>query len=116
MISNAKRRTESKPLLKKLEILNVKQIHIFKVQDYMFKFLNNKLPSLFNTMFIYNSSIHSYCTRQHSNFHLPKCKTDLRLNSFRYTSVKIYNELVNLLNYKKKSFKKSLKIYLIERM
>ena len=113
IITSSKWSASSKPLFEKHNMLNVFQLHIFKIQMYMFKFINRKLPLVFNQMYVLNSSIYMYNTRQQSKFHLPKCQLDLCLKSYRYTSVKYYNTFESHLNYTTKQFKRQLKQYLL---
>ena len=114
LISNAKYLASTAPLFEKHKLLNIFQLHIYKNQIYMFKFVNNKLPAIFNYMFVRNSTVHSINTRQKDKFHMPKCKTDLSLHSFRYTSVKYFNMFETKVDYTKNSFKKILKLHLLQ--
>ena len=59
----------------------------------MYKFHNHMLPDLFENVFILNSSIHSYETRQSANYKLPLCTSNLRKNTIFFNGPKIWNAL-----------------------
>ena len=53
----------SSPLFKSLEIINCFGLVIFLIAIFMYKFLNQLLPSAFQSFFLKVDKIHSYNTR-----------------------------------------------------
>ena len=49
------------------------------------------LPDIFNNAFLLRSSIHD--TRNASSFHVPKCRTNIRLFSFQFQGPLFFNSL-----------------------
>ena len=45
---------------------------------YVYKVMNNLVPSFFVNIFTVNSAIHNYNTRQKNNLHIPSCHTKVR--------------------------------------
>ena len=75
IISNMPWRAHISPLFDHLKILPLHKIYIYKIGTLMFKYSQDLLPSIFDDVFIKNSQIHSYNTRQ--LFHVPlitRCK------------------------------------------
>ena len=60
---------------------------------YVFKFHNEILPSLFNTMFQTNSFFHAYATRARNNLRVPFCYTTIRSHSIRLTGAHEWNAI-----------------------
>ena len=73
IICASKFNSHSEPLFKSLNLLKVEDI--FKCQSLKFynKHINKKLLLYFSDMFISNSSIHDYNTRQQDLIHAPCC-------------------------------------------
>ena len=61
MIAGAKRNSHSEPLFKELKILKLDQLHTLATQTFMYKFIHDKLPRIFNIFF--TESRHSHATR-----------------------------------------------------
>ena len=93
------------PLFKSLELLPVFSVYTLRCQMFIHNYFIGKIPSIFNDMFVKNSTIHNYSTRQADLFHLPQCKRELSLRSFKYVSLKRCNELSSKIDYNKKEFK-----------
>ena len=64
----------------------------------MFKILNGLTPPCLSEMFTHSASFHDYGLRSsRMNLALPKSRTDFYRNSFAFTGVKIWNDLLNSL-------------------
>ena len=72
LICHKKKHESSAPLFEKLNLLHISEIYIYTVQLFVYKFHHNCLPEIFDNFFIKNRDIHSYNTRQHNLFHVPK--------------------------------------------
>ena len=59
----------------------------------MYKYTNNLLPNSFQKIFILNSTIHSYPTRNSSNFHLVNPKLLIAQKSIRHHGPDLWNLL-----------------------
>ena len=93
-IVKADYRAHSSPLLKKLELLKVTDIHCFQTAFFMFKFSQFQLPCKFNDYFSHVSSVHQYITRNSAlAFMLPFCRTTMRQKCIRYQGPFIWNNL-----------------------
>ena len=85
--------THSKPLFKKLEILNVYQLHQLCICCFMYELVNGTLP---HSIIEYCSFIqHKYRTRQREkhNLYIPKVKTTKGKFSISYKGSSLRNNL-----------------------
>ncbi len=102
------------PLFKKLNLLKISDLSRFQSAVFMHKFSANQLPSSFNHYFTSNSSIHTYSTRQASNYHLFYANTSIRKKSIATSGPKLWKALPD--NIKNASslalFKRKLKLHL----
>ena len=119
VIAGAKRNSHSEPLFKELKILKLDQLHTLATQTFMYKFIHDKLPRIFNTFF--TESRHSHATRL-------KTATDTLLRrpndldkgvgtrSIRYRGVLCHNFFSPLISYNMSfpTYKTHLKRYLLE--
>ena len=82
IVNNSTYDANTGPIFKKLELLKLHDIHLFELGFFMFSFKNSILPSKFNNLFLMNSQIHNYNTRNAHSFRLPLCRTNTRLFQF----------------------------------
>ena len=83
----------SRPLFFKLNVLNVYDIHKFKIALLMF-LVNLKLaPETIANLFKYNFEYHQYNTRSSSKFHYTAASNNLLLRSFKHVGPRIWNNL-----------------------
>ena len=81
IVFNKDKLTHSKPLFKNLNALNVYQINIYQLLNFMHKFINNQIPSIFSD-FIKRPN-HKYPTNfSQSSFYLKRYS----LNSTNYST------------------------------
>ena len=59
----------------------------------IFQYKTRVLPDTFNNTFLLRHQIHGYNTRNASSFHVPKCRTNIRLFSFWYQGPLFFNSL-----------------------
>jgi len=93
VITASKFNSHSEPLFKALNLLKVEDI--FKSQSLKFyhKHVNDKLPSYFSDMFISNSSVHNYRTRQHNRIHVPPARTSQARHCVRHLIPNLLSEI-----------------------
>ena len=106
----------SRPLFFKLNVLNVYDIHKFKIALLMF-LVNLKLApeTIIANLFKYNFEYHQYNTRSSSKFHYTAASNNLLLRSFKHVGPRIWNSLnSNIVACKSMCiFKKNLKQNLV---
>ena len=115
-ICNIPARSHTDPLFFKHKILKIKDLYSFQLGQFMYKFNNNSLPVIFDSMFLKNQSFHNYPTRQSNEFHLPRVRTLLAQNTFLYSGPKFWNSLHNEIKNARSlsSFKYKLKALLLK--
>ena len=89
IITNSSRLSHSAPLFKQLSILPVYDINNLQVGCFMYSAVNRLLPQCFSSMFVTNSTLHSYSTRRHNDIH----QTQFRLNITKF-SIRVYGALL----------------------
>ena len=62
IIMGVKRNSPTDPIFWKLKILKFKQIYLYSVQQFVFKFHHRMLPIIFNDFFSVNDSFHTHNT------------------------------------------------------
>ena len=85
--------SSSAPLFKTLLILPIYDLVTLNTLIFMFSVNSKLLPEKYCNMFVLNSNLHSYSTRQKHYFHLPKVRLTLSLNSLSYVGIKLWNQL-----------------------
>ena len=115
IISSATKTTSSGLLFSKYRILTIDELYTLNVGSFMHSFLTGKIPKPFQDMFTLNSNIHSYQTRQSSQFHTPVGRTTLSYRSIKFKGVSVYNKLSTKINTQcsTKTFKKHVKELLL---
>ena len=83
----------------------------------MFYHKSSLLPVQFDKMFLINSEIHSFNTRNSFKYHVPSCRTNIRKFSVCFQGTKVFDLILFLANYfinivSTILFKKELKHYL----
>ena len=82
---------------KNLKILKIHDLCELEIATLMHKYDNSKLPSAFDGHFVKSSNIHRHSTRSNQNhtYYIPKFRLARLQKSFRYTGVKIWNNIEN---------------------
>ena len=116
IIFNLHPRTHTDDLFFHNKILKVKELYLFHLGQFMFKFKANNLPKVFDQTFNQNDSFHNYPTRHSNEYHLPLLRTILAQSTFVYTGPKFWNNLDDNLKIKMSihSFKNKLKQLLLQ--
>ena len=74
------------PLFKASRILKLTDIHILQLNQFMYDFVNCKLPTNLLELYIRNADIHNHHTRHIDDIHLPNVHFDITRRSFVYKS------------------------------
>ena len=91
IIAGVKPRDHTDPLFREYGLLKFSEINTFLTGRFMFKVFNQNIIDIFQELFERNSDIHSYATRQASDYHLPLVNTNLGKRGIRYHGVNIWN-------------------------
>ena len=91
LISCSPYRAHKKRIFTQVGILS--KLYDMKVLLFVYKFLNVKLPKVFENFFITNNLYHSYSTRHGNLFRYPEINTELRKNTLRCMAVHIFNHM-----------------------
>ena len=98
IISNSHHLAHTDPLFCKYTILKLKKIYYYTVSLFMYKYINNMLPDVFNDLFIRNSDCHNYQTRQGNTLYVSRFKTLHMSKTLRIVGVKIWNNITKSIN------------------
>ena len=110
----------SRPLFKKLHILDIYDINNYQTCLFVYKSIIGMLPDHFAHLFINNHHIHSYNTKRNLNIHVPYCRTKIRQFNIHFRGAIVWNTIaqyslcnnVNLNNLSLNQIKSFLKINL----
>ena len=85
----------SSPLFRNLSILKFPDLVTFHTANFMQKFYNNMLPSIFTNLFTPVNKIHNYNTRlaSKSSYALTKTRTNYGLFNFRHQGAIPWNSI-----------------------
>ena len=88
------RRDSAKPVMENLKVLDVNNLNIFQVLNFMYKFTKKQLPSNFDNYFsLNNSSRFNLRSSRKGNFILPKNSSKYVEHSLSYRGPKLWNTL-----------------------
>ena len=94
IVFNKDKLNHSKPLFKNLNALNIYQINIYQHLNYMHKFTNNQIPSIFSD-FIKRPN-HKYPTNfSQSSFYLKRYSLNSTKYSISIRGPKLWNDVIN---------------------
>ena len=96
-ICYAKWREHSGPLFHKLKLLPIKQVYVFKIAQFMYKFDNSMLPNIFNNMFTIYRSCYNTRSKNCNFYKTPKHRLVVRAQFISVTGPKIWNHLNKIL-------------------
>ena len=117
IINNAGFRAHTNDLFYNCKILKISDLYLYSLGIFMFELKNDNLPHVFAPLFQRNFILHSHSTRQANHYHLPQTRTVFANSTFTFTGPKFWNSLNNQLvdSPSLNSFKRKLKLYLLER-
>ena len=89
IITDSNFKEHTGPLFKELLISPLDDTNNEAIALFMFRYLNNNLPSSFNDFFCLNKDVHQYNTRSSSNVHKIQARTNYQKHSVKYKGVSI---------------------------
>ena len=93
LITKTHYRSHTAPLFKKLAILPVHCINDLQLACFMYRCVNNLMPSKFSSRFLPNSAYHAHNTRNSNKLHLTYHRLHLSLSTVCTAGVKLWNSL-----------------------
>ena len=118
-ITFADHRASSLPILKKLEILSVKDLFEYKTSSLMWDFDHNTLPPSLAIKFSRRNTLHTHQTRMASSGKLEIKSTYTKKYGTKAFKVKMLNQLLNTEMYSgsrtKKMFQNKLRKHFLEK-
>ena len=116
IITSSSFQAHSAPLLAGNKLLNTRQINLYVVGNFMYKYVVGSLPPVFHDYFVYNREISTYETRRANDFCIPFCRTNIRQFTIRIHGAKLWNSIPEFIRNAKTldSFKIRYKKYLLE--
>ena len=99
LIVGARRYDHTDPIFDNLKILRLKQIYIYAVQTFLYKFYHKSLPQFFDDFYQCNNIYHTHDTRNQKSFRTPLLKNFPASRSIRSSGVPIFNYFVNILTF-----------------
>ena len=91
MLVSANISTHPKHIFKLLNILTFRQLCVYSIQMFMYKYNSGLLPNIFGNMFKLNQYVHRYNTRQSTQIHISLATLEIRLRSVRIKGGIIWN-------------------------
>ena len=92
-INNTAFYSHTNPLFYNSNILKIDDLYLFNLGVFMFQLSHGDLPPALSSMFVLNTTIHSYPTRHSQCFQLPRTRTVFSHNTIFFTGPKYWNEL-----------------------
>ena len=93
IISKAPYLAQTEPLFRRYKTFDVFELNKYNLATFMFLCYKGTIPASLSIKFCTNSDIHSYYTRQSSNFHIPLVRTNVSQNSIFFKGPIIWNNL-----------------------
>jgi hypothetical protein len=89
----------TEPLFNELKILPLRNIYVYTIGLFMFKYLNRMVPvHLFETMFTGTAEIHSHYTRQSDSLYIDRCSTTRSQKNIKFIGARIWNTVITKIN------------------
>ena len=91
ILISANYRSPTEPIFTSLKILPLAKLYEYAVILFMFKYIKNMLPNVFDDTFIINADIHNYSTRQTRKLHVPIGKSSMVYKTVKYRGTYLWN-------------------------
>ena len=116
LVIGAKRNAHTDPIFKKLKLLKLRQIYIYSVQQFVYKYHHGLLPRIFDDFYSTNSSFHYHHTRSQNLYRPPLVRTSRAARTIRSVGVRTQTYFSTRLsmNCSLLTYKAALKRYIIE--
>ena len=110
-------RAHTEPLLLANRMLSVNEINMYVTGIFMYNYVNQNLPVIFENYFQTNRIIHDVNTRQADDFHVPFGRLDIRRFSIKLYGSELWNSLPNYIKCPMSVdlFKRKLRNHLLDR-
>ena len=92
IITNSNYSSPSAPLFLQLQVLPLDELVSLNCLIFMYKSQSAQNSSFLKDVFIINSTVHQYNTRQRNQIHQPLARTQTALNSFVVVCIKEWNK------------------------
>ena len=114
MIAGSSRLAHTDPIFHDLKIMKLKELYVYSVQLFMYKYHHDALPMIFSNFYVRNSIIHEHNTRQLDWLHTPLIRLQQTSKTIRVTGVLIYDYFITYLNFNCSyvTFKRYLKMHI----
>ena len=115
---NLHRRTSSTIVFATAKVLSLESLNKLQTNIFMYKYLNEMLPTKFCSKFLCNRDVHKYDTRQSNIYHVPKPRIEIMKQSISYRGPVLWNNLPLKIQQAGtlSCFKSYLKSYLCEKI
>ena len=94
-VANSHYRSHTAPLFAKYNSLTINDIYKLELGVFMYKYVNNELPNIFNGFFTLRCNIHDYQTRNANNFNLTRNSKSFTDHAIRTAGPILWNSLIN---------------------
>ena len=88
----------NEPIFRNFNILPLQSLIFHRIGIMMYKYANNLVHSVMNTLYGHNRYIHNRFTRQKHLLHINKSNINVYANNFSNTSVRVWNVLQTEMN------------------
>lgn len=92
-VTNSRYNETSLPLFKRLGILTLHDLYNQQIASFMYKFVNELVPSPLLDVFEYHGDIHTHFTRARTDPRAPNANSDIMRRSFLYTAPTVWMPL-----------------------
>ena len=93
IICNTRKYSSTSEQFKKLEMLKLPDLYRYSVNIFMYNYINNKLPLIFNDYFVNLTDTHSHNTRKKQSFRIPIYKSKIGNNFIKKRGIIYWQEL-----------------------
>ena len=97
IISHSNYLAHTKPIFSCLKILTVFDMYLLQCAIFMYLCSKKMLPISLLNHFCRNDSIHTYETRNASNYHIPQARTTVFQKSIFFNGPKIWNNIPEMI-------------------
>ena len=113
-------RAHTEPLFYANKLLNVCDINLYTIGIFIYQFVNENLPDIFNCFFEWNRdrNVHQYDVHNADQLYVPNARLDVRKFSLKISGAKLWNVLPNSIKESSSldMFKQNLRKRLIDNM
>ena len=90
IVTGSKRRASTEGIFKLLRIVPFTKLHTLSIHIFLYKLINNIVPTCISDLFSFNSDVHNHATRHSNNLH-KKCIGTAGERGLRHHTTVIYN-------------------------